>query len=125
MPYVASGARERILDGGLPYTPGELNFCITNYLVNECEDVDREDAKAHVRKMLDHYMVEVHKDRLNYAAANDVVGVLCCAAYEAVRRDAAEWIWDLLFELADQWYVEQVGPYEDLAITRNGDVYPS
>lgn len=124
MPYVNTEARQRIMDGGRPYTPGELNFCITNYLANECATVEYDKAKAHVRLMVNRYIEDVHQDRLTYAAINDVVGVMCCAAYEAVRRDAAEWIWDLLFDLADNWYIDNGGPYEDLAIARNGDVYP-
>lgn len=125
MPYVADSEKTRMKDGGRPYKVGELNFCITNFLVNECEDVEYHVAKAHVERIVNDYVDNVYSGRLTYAAINDVVGVMCCAAYEAIRRDAAEGVWDLLFDLADSWYQENAGPYEDIAIARNGDVYPA
>jgi hypothetical protein len=59
---------------------GELNFIITKLLK------------------------EVYKGKLNYAAHNEIIGMLECCKQEWYRRFAA--------------------PYEDLKILENGDVEP-
>lgn len=124
MPYIEPHVRGWLSAGDKPLTAGELNFAITNYLVNECEQVEYPSCKAWVIKMVNDYIVNVHHDRLTYAAINDVNGVLTCAAHEALRRDAAEWISDLLYEVSIEWYMHHAGPYEDMKIQEHGDVYP-
>lgn len=67
MPYITQGSRERLSDGSeLPFTPGELNFCIT--------------------QLVDRYL---HAARLSYTTLNEVIGVLECTKLELYRRVAA------------------------------------
>ena len=66
MPYIKSEARIRIEDGGLPSTPGEVNFLVTA-LLDECIKVWG----------------------LSYGTVNSLVGALECAKLELYRRVAA------------------------------------
>jgi len=81
MPYISQQARE-VIDSGFhsPGTAGELNYAIS--------------------KMINTYL---RVARIDYAALNEVIGVLECAKLELYRRIAA--------------------PYEDSKMNKNGDVY--
>jgi hypothetical protein len=90
MPYISQPDREELWRGNRSaQTPGELNFMITEIL----------------NDYLDRRRIPDRDNRLsvNYAAINDVVGVLQCAQLELYRRIAA--------------------PLEDKKCKENGDVY--
>ena len=80
MPYVKKADRERLDAGAEADSPGELNYVIT--------------------KKIDSYL---GRKGLNYANANEIIGVLECAKLEIYRRVVAK--------------------YEDTKIADNGDVY--
>lgn len=79
MPYINQSARLTLLDGHPPLSAGELNYAITT-LIKQYLSLG-----------------------VNYAAINEVIGVLECAKLELYRRIAA--------------------PYEDGKCKENGDVY--
>lgn len=66
MPYIKNEARIRIEEGGLPATPGEVNFLVTA-LLDECIKVWG----------------------LSYGTINSLVGALECSKLELYRRIAA------------------------------------
>lgn len=84
MPYIEKERRRELLKGHGAVTPGELNFLITH--------------------LVDDYLLENCSARQpDYAAINEVIGVLECAKLEFYRRIAA--------------------PYEDEKCAQNGDAY--
>jgi hypothetical protein len=80
MPYIKKSARRALDCGGHPFTCGELNYAIT--------------------KLVTRYLAGGRHD---YAAFNEVIGVLECAKQELYRR--------------------VVVPYEECKRAENGDVY--
>lgn len=82
MPYIKKDRRAPIWAyDAKPENAGELNYLIT--------------------KLIDEYLKNCEK--VNYAALNEVIGVLECAKLELYRR--------------------VVAPYEDTKIIENSDVY--
>jgi hypothetical protein len=67
MPYIATEARARLEQGGVPESPGELNYVIT--------------------RAVDDYLVR--KGGVRYSDLNEVIGALECAKLELYRRLAA------------------------------------
>lgn len=65
MPYIPQQARGELGEGGYPVTAGELNYSITNLIVE--------------------YLGLIGPD---YEAINSVIGVLECAKLELYRRVA-------------------------------------
>lgn len=87
MPYINEKRRYAFnCTGGCerenPETPGELNYVLTDFVTTYLSDVDRP---------------------LNYAAYNEVIGVLECMKLEIYRR--------------------VISRYEDWKKMENGDVY--
>jgi hypothetical protein len=66
MPYIDKASRERLGEGGVPETAGELNYLIT--------------------RMLDDYIQR--KGGTRYTHINEVIGVLECTKMELYRRVA-------------------------------------
>lgn len=83
MPYVKQEDRAELNSGRYPTTPGELNYSIT--------------------KLVREYLGYMFHQPPNYAAYNEVIGVLDSAKLEFYRR--------------------VVSPYEDEKKSENGDVY--
>lgn len=76
MPYIRPTKRDLLKDGvnllsGMISTPGELNYVITK-LIHDCLLYDYLSSKG-----------------LNYAAINEVIGVLECTKMELYRKIAA------------------------------------
>lgn len=64
MPYITDNAKIELDAGHRPLTPGELNYCITQLMIEYC------------------------KEDFNYQDINDVIGALECAKLEFYRRMA-------------------------------------
>ena len=64
MPYIKEADRERLHQGAMPATPGELNYMITFLIRTYMENTGG----------------------LSYTKANEIVGVLDCAKMEFYRR---------------------------------------
>lgn len=65
MPYIQQEIRYALDQGGLPQTPGDLNYCITKAVLRYMEQKD-----------------------LNYNLINDIVGAIEGAKLEFYRRVA-------------------------------------
>jgi hypothetical protein len=63
MPYISKSDRDRLNSGLAATEPGELNYIITNEIVNY-----------------------IRTKGLSYATINEIVGVLECAKLELYRR---------------------------------------
>lgn len=120
MPYVPTHRRV-VLDGTTegPQTAGELNYLITSQALSAlCTD-----------EMFRNFVIREIKrfwDALrSYQSANDVVGALACSVMELQRREVSEKVSsriEILLRLQREFYFSVVGPYEDKAIARNGDL---
>lgn len=62
MPYIKPGRRKTLNGGGYPVTPGELNYVITNVILDYLEDRER------------------------FQFYNEVIGVLECCKLELYRK---------------------------------------
>lgn len=71
MPYIDQEAREKLVQGGLPDGPGELNYTLT--------------------KIVDAYLCRLSErdGRLRYAHLNEAIGTIECVKQELYRRVAA------------------------------------
>jgi hypothetical protein len=67
MPYISPEARQRLDNGELPASPGELNYAIT--------------------RLVDVYLLR--SGGVRYSQINEVIGALECAKLELYRRVAA------------------------------------
>lgn len=124
MPYVPEHNRTQP-----PETPGDLNYQITNYFVNGPTTVPQSEANRWLSDLIGSYIERRFTGRFTYTVINEVMGVLSCVLREMSRREwrgtpHQTWVRIVLQEFAASWYTNVAGPYEDLAIARNGDVFP-
>lgn len=119
MPYIPQNRRVELLNSHAPLVAGELNFLITNYILQTPNALCAGDQimcwiKAYWQK------------KPCYQTANDIMGALECAGLELLRRNPTGRKilskMQVLTQLKSAFYCEVVGPYEDTAITRNGDL---
>ena len=112
MPYIVKARREPVRAHG-PDNPGELNYALTAAIQEDPLGADG----GRLWEIVEGYLVG--KDP-SYALFNEVIGAIRCAQLEHKRR---RWVgsWALK-RLERLLYREYVGPYEDQAILKNGDV---
>lgn len=111
MPYITKQSREE-LKGRDPLTTGELNYliCKTAHSGGQINDIFR---------VLDRYK---KTELTSYAKLNDMMGALDGARRELMRRGKQMSARTVEYAQSD-FYRETVGPFEELAINRNGDVF--
>ena len=87
MPYIDRDARDRLDDGGLPESPGELNYAVT--------------------RLVDSYLARAARQsgRIRYAHVNEAIGVLECAKLELYRRIAGPYEDEKIAESGDVYTV--------------------
>ena len=81
-----------------------------------------------IADILHKYILDAEK---RYARLNDCEGAVMCATFEFIRRnpyrmppEVLKRILSLAIDFCAEWYAIYCIPYEDLAIKKNGDVYP-
>lgn len=118
MPYVKQEARYALDHGGLPTTPGELNYVITKIAIK------RRNFLIDMRREIRDAVLSYIGDKASYTLFNEVMGVLECARFEYLRRVGWDPFINATFvELKDWLYGGMIAPYEDKKIQENGDVY--
>lgn len=129
MPYIKSAERLALATSRKrPMNPGELNYLITRQLIDIDEKViTKEEASEEIKKLILEYC-ENHS--FKYQTANDVGGAVFFAGMEYNRRheypiDSDNSITRLLKRVINSFYIEHMGPYEDVKKVENGDVYKS
>lgn len=119
MPYIQRHLRDQAYR--VPLSAGELNYAITRRSLENFEETIDE-LMAGVRAIIDAYVTR--RGQITYATVNEIIGVLTCAALEAIRRDVDADVVEALDQVATDWYAAVAAPYEDLKRAVNGDVYP-
>ena len=122
MPYITIDRRKAVLHDprDWPKTSGELNFYITTRALQPLDFPD-EYFQRLITDVIQHYW----QDTTRYQTANDIVGAIECAVMELQRRGVGEFVASrsaILLRLKREFYFALVGPYEDTAIARNGDL---
>jgi len=124
MPYIDKDRRSL----RTPKTAGELNFKITKVFIRDFDKIIRfdhrktiEDVRVIIKKYID-------SKPERYQVYNDVFGAVTCALLEFERRgdignQAKSLHGHIEKLLLVPFYHKVVAPYEDKAISRNGDVY--
>lgn len=85
MPYIKPEDRHRLLDNGLPKTPGEFNFVVT--VLADCV---------------------IEEKGLSYTTVNEIIGALECIKLELYRRVAAPYEDRKIIENGDVYSKEHV-----------------
>lgn len=118
MPYIDPKRRPFLLkEPTTAQDPGELNFVITSYLVqNDPGHWEAGDIRGFINKYLD-------LSGRRYRTYNEVIGVLVCVVLEWERRKDNCYPGDIIVAVAKDLYAEEIAPYEDRKIAENGDVY--
>lgn len=140
MPYIKADDRPRLDAGGVPQTPGELNYLISTRIKKLVDEkgksyalfndiiVDLEDAKEAVAEMvrLDEFAGEIADLAFKYIfqigeLSEKDMKVRGVEAEVAIRRmNSARGA----IECAKlEFYARVVRPYEETKIVENGDVY--
>lgn len=116
MPYIDDRARRSLELTGMPRNAGELNYTITRLVLARGDE-----AKPAIENAIARYAIR--QGGASYATYNDIMGVLLCVGFELVRRGVdTDPVLDVLTEIADDYYFQVIGPYEDRKITENGDL---
>ena len=118
MPYIDPKRRPFLLkEPATAQDPGELNFVITSYLVENHSGIwNKEDIQRFIEKYL-------NLSGRRYRTYNEVIGVLVCVALEWDRRRGDREPVEMLGLILQQMYSEEIASYEDRKIAENGDVY--
>jgi hypothetical protein len=120
MPYIDPSARRWLDADGEPRDPGELNYAITQHLLNTSEDM----LEMAVEHEVQRYLAFKRTKRDNrYSDFNDVLGALDAARREYERRRGGDGRLVILEWVAKDLYSSTIAPYEDIKIKQNGDIY--
>jgi len=71
LPYIKRERAEQLTNNQTPFTPGELNYVITQTCVN--------------------YLTENYGEHPSYADRSEIIGALECAKLEFYRRNLADY----------------------------------
>lgn len=119
MPYVDASARYHLDGGGIATTGGELCYQLTLLVLGKHDPVE---TRRLARTAFNDYVSEKDPKWQNFC---DVMGAVMGAIAEIKRRGKLIEHAVQAKALADElglYYNEVVGPYEDGAIARNGDI---
>ena len=121
MPYITKEARLEIAKGGLPRTPGELNYVLSTELWKWCRD------RNYVTNLEAVMIAYVESRPINYTNLNEVMGVLEYVYCEfRRRRQTKRYIFHVavrIKELQDLLCAKYSDEYEDRKMAENGDVF--
>lgn len=120
MPYIKKEAREALKGMEQVTSAGELNYLLTTKILTE---PNRFSFKLWLKHAIKNY-VDLNGE--SYQTFNDILGAASGALVEYVRRTGTVSQYQVdVQEVVSQWYLDEVGPYEDRKIKENGDVYPN
>lgn len=126
MPYLSQKRKDQLKDPVLlPSTPGDLTYLLTRAVLDNQQIVI---AREECRRAIKQYMVG---REVRYALFAEVLGCLLSTRLEYERRTAAALRdfggsrrgLNIIDPIIDEFYREEVAPYEDEKIEQNGDVY--
>lgn len=120
MPYIEQSARRRMDSDQDPRDAGELNYAITQHLLNTSEDMLEMAVEHEVQRFL--AFKRTKRDN-RYSDYNDALGALDGARREYERRRGGDGKLVILEWVAKDLYATVIGPYEDIKIKQNGDIY--
>lgn len=136
MPYLTQGRKDELAAGDVLRTPGDLNYMITRRLLGFVEwyrTVPPEAGIAALQEDIEALIGRyIEQHGASYTTYNSIMGALDCCKREWCRRTNQQRKWlepgrraavDCVKQKAKAFYAEVVGPYEDLKIEENGDVY--
>lgn len=119
MPYIPQERRDALARDPHPLVAGELNFIITRFLLS-CSN------NSLAQSQIIQWIYAYWDKKPCYQTANDILGALECAGLELLRRNPTGRRtlsrMQILTHVKSSFYLVIVGPYEDTAIARNGDL---
>jgi len=118
MPYISAkdDRRERLRNGEPAQSAGELNYQIFYWIKHNIS----QGFPVPEQNIIRFFIVKFLGNYPNYQRYNDMVGCLTLCAKEIKRR--LEIDVKKPFEEIIGFYDKEIGIYEDLKITQNGDV---